>query len=303
MRRIRIIAHGERADDPLLAAVVDLLREDGHDVGVRPTWEAGDAPTLALEAFDEGADVIIAAGGDGTVNEVLNGLLSAGATVPVGVLPLGTANDFASSAQMPDDPLVLAQLFGSGETREVDVARIDGRFYLNAATGGFAAEAAGAAPPRLKRALGGLAYFLTGVAKLGAKDEHTMFLEGPGFSWSGSFLGFAVANGRAAGGGHRICPEAYIDDGLLDVVVLPGNESMLQAARVASDLKLQLDENHVLRWQTPWVEVSVPEGTALNVDGEPQRIRRARFEVVPRGVSMLLASGCPLMEGGAIGLE
>ena len=295
MRRIRIVAHGARADEPTLRQVVHRLRELKCEVVVRPTWEAGDAEVLALEGFDRGADLIVAAGGDGTTNDVLNGLLRADATVPLGIIPLGTANDFAGSAGLPTTPRAIADLLARGAPRPVDVARVEERYFINAATGGFAAEATGTAPAGLKRALGGLAYFLTGVARLSSVDEREIFIEGPGFEWSGSYLGFAVTNARTAGGGHRICPGAMIDDGLLDLVVLPGNTSLIEAAHMAADFKFEPTEDNVRRWRAPWINVLLPEGATLNIDGESRKLRQARFEVFRRGIEVMLPDDCPLI--------
>lgn len=301
-RHIRIIVHGGRAEDPILDDVVRILRGQKHVVSVRPTWEQDDAAELAIESVELGADVLVAAGGDGTLNEVINGLMNHGATIPLGIVPLGTANDFASAAAIPaDDPEMIAELLARGVPAPVDVARVDDRYFVNAATGGFAAEAAGGVSPGLKRVFGGIAYFLAGIAHLGSAQRRRITLEGPELAWSGQCLGFAVTNARSAGGGHRICPDATIDDGRLDVVVLPGSESLLDAARVAPDLKFEPDEEHVLRWTVPWVDVAVQDSVALNIDGEPFQFTRSRFEVKAGAAQLILPRGCPLLRASSDG--
>ena len=100
--RHRIILYGKQGANQELRDAVEAVRADGHPVGVRVTWEAGDSGLFAAEAARDGIDTVIAGGGDGTVNEVLNGLLQAeGCTGALGVVPLGTANDFARSAGIP----------------------------------------------------------------------------------------------------------------------------------------------------------------------------------------------------------
>src|SRR5688500_6890146 len=98
---IALILHGARADQSPVRHLVEWVREKGHNVRVRVTWEKGDGEALAREAAAAGADVVIAVGGDGTVNEVINGL--EGSDVAFGIVPIGTANDFAKQAGIPLD--------------------------------------------------------------------------------------------------------------------------------------------------------------------------------------------------------
>ena len=137
------------------------------------------------------------------------------------ILPLGTANDLAHACRIPLDPLGALRLAKSGPETKVDVGRTNGRYFLNMATGGFGAHVTAVTPNELKKVLGGAAYFLTGLTHFTSiRPEHGRF-SGPGFTWEGPFLILAVGNGRQAGGGHQLCPEALINDGLLDVRVLP----------------------------------------------------------------------------------
>src|SRR5688500_18875963 len=100
-KRIALILHGARADHGPVRNLVEWVGERGHNVRVRVTWEKGDGEQLAREAAASGADVVVAVGGDGTVNEVVNGL--DGSDVPFGIVPIGTANDFAKQAGIPLD--------------------------------------------------------------------------------------------------------------------------------------------------------------------------------------------------------
>lgn len=294
-RTIRIIAHGERSEAPLLAEAVHRLRDDGHDVAVRPTWEKGDAEVLAKEAADLDCDMVVAAGGDGTVHEVVNGLMSLQNAPALGLLPLGTANDFARSATLsPDDPAQLAAVLAGAELSPVDVIAAGDRYFLNVATCGFAADA-GAASDGLKQALGGIAYLLSGVARLTSAEAGALNLTGPGFQWEGEFYGLAIGNGRCAGGGNVVCPDAVIDDGELDVVVLPADRSLFQSTRVGADLRIEAVEEQVLRWRAPWVRIQSPEPIRANMDGEPYEINGVRFEVRRHALRMALPADAPIL--------
>src|SRR5690606_9007210 len=173
--RCRLVLHGKHAADAALRALVGRVRAGGVDASVRVTWEAGDAARFAIEAAEEGLPLVLAGGGDGTLNEVAGALAAlqrdADALPALGVLPLGTANDFATSAAIPADPAAALDLALQAAPRPVDAVRVHAgdveRWFLNVATGGFGTEATVETPDELKRTLGRLAYLLTGLARFG----------------------------------------------------------------------------------------------------------------------------------------
>jgi len=280
---------------------VHAVRDDGLTVDVRVTWEGGAATRFASEAARAGYETVVAGGGDGTVNEVVEGLIEGNAearSLPrLAVLPLGTANDLARACGIPLDPFEAMRLAASGPTAIVDVGQANGRRFINLATGGFGTQVTVATPAELKKVLGGAAYLLTGLRHFSnIKPEHG-WLSGPGFAWEGSFLVLAVGNGRQAGGGHRLCPDALLDDGLLDVRVLPKlpREELPEALR--SLLRDGLDgvRRELVGARLPLLEIETDEPLQINLDGEPLTDTRFRFEVLPRRLRMKLPAGCPLL--------
>ena len=140
---MRLIVNGKAASSPELRTAVNQLREKGHCLEVRVTWEGGDAARLAQEAQRDNVEVVIAAGGDGTINEVVTGLMQSAdePNVAVGVVPFGTANDFAHGCGIPiGDPLAALELILSTKPTPIDVACCNDRYFLNVASGGFGAE-------------------------------------------------------------------------------------------------------------------------------------------------------------------
>src|SRR5262249_53730094 len=136
-RSLRVIVHGKAAGNELLRSAVGQVRQRGHRVEVRVTWEPGDAVRFAAEAVAAGPDAVVAAGGDGTLNEVVNGVVAEGlpARCPVGVLPLGTANDFATACGIPADDLTAALLLAAeGTPTPIDLGRVNGRVFVNVAS-------------------------------------------------------------------------------------------------------------------------------------------------------------------------
>lgn len=302
----RLILNGKSAGDDTVRAAVAHVRERGIEIGVRVTWEHGDAARYVDEAIADGIDTIIAAGGDGTVNEVCAALAAtdrAAADLPsVGLLPRGTANDFATACGIPADAEAALALILAAPAVSIDLLRVTTddmapHWCVNVATGGFGAEVTAETDPALKKALGGAAYFITGLTRFASMRAAAGRFRGPDFAWAGEFLVLAIANGRQAGGGHVLAPDAALDNGLFDLTIVPPpGEGGLGAVLGAllTQGREQMIENAV-RARLPWLELEADAGLALNLDGEPNEVAKARFEIDPSRVRMHLPPGCPLL--------
>ena len=287
MATIRIILHGKAAADPRLRTAVGTLRQDGHGVEVRVTWEPGDAARLTAEAVAEAApgkiDCIVAGGGDGTINEVFAAAYTAGlpAECSLGILPLGTANDFAHSAGVPIKDLTAAlRIAATAAQRPIDVGLVNGRLFVNLLSGGFGSRVTVETDPKLKQRLGGLAYAFTGISHFAELSENRGTFRAEDLSWKGQFLAVAIGNGRQAGGGIPLCPNALIDDGLLDLMILP---AMDRAARLDAFSGLLKEGAQGIRAKlvtkrTSWIEYESEHDLNINLDGEPIVAKRFRVE-------------------------
>jgi lipid kinase YegS len=219
-KRVRLILNGKIAANDALKTAVVRQRKAGHRIEVRVTWEKEDARRFVSEAGM--VDLVIAAGGDGTLNEVVHGLmdLSRKARPVLGVVPLGTANDFATGCGIPRDPEAALALCLEGEAVPIDVGKANEDWFLNAASAGFGAEITATTSPELKRLLGQTAYTVMGaILAMNVHDYHgTLIL--PDREITGSAPVAIVGNGRQTGGSFQVAPRARIDDGLLDVLVV-----------------------------------------------------------------------------------
>lgn len=302
--RWRLILNGKSAGDDDLRKAVGALREDGIMLDVRVTWEDGDAERYVAEAIRDGVDTVIAAGGDGTLSEVATTLAHrdgpADALPSLGLVPLGTANDFATAAGIPDEPLPALQLVRDAAPAPVDLLRIDAEdgphWCANLASGGFGTEVTVETDEGLKKMLGGLAYLITGVAKLGRIEPVAARVRGPEFEWQGDFIALGIGNGRQAGGGQALCPDALIDDGLLDLTIVPelSGEVAATVGTLVKDGKHAALDRVATRARLPWVELEADQSLILNLDGEPVQSRRFRIECVPGRIRMHLPTACPL---------
>jgi lipid kinase YegS len=280
-KHLVLIIHGGRADNPALRAAVERARKQGHTVEPKVTWEQADAVAFARDSAKRGVDAVVAAGGDGTVNEVVNGL--DGSDVPLGIVPLGTANDFARQVGIPADPNLALDLILRGKAELVDTAEVNGRRYLNVSTGGLGAEATADTPAEAKEALGFIAYAITGVRKLVELTPHRAYFAGPGFEYRGDFLLFAVGNGRATGAGTALTPWASLTDGLLDLCIVPGMPRA-DFARLVLKLKRgeHVGEAGVQYVQLPEILVQAQDAISVNADGEPTDAHRLEYRARPR---------------------
>ncbi|HLD68157.1 MAG TPA: lipid kinase YegS [Pseudomonas sp.] len=298
-RKALLILHGKQALNDEVRAAVAARREGGWEIAVRMTWEGGDAQRLVGEALQAGFPIIIAGGGDGTLREVAEAMALANTQASLALLPLGTANDFARAAAVPLIPGEALALLDIAP-RPVDLGEVDGQLFLNMATGGFGSKITANTSEELKSVLGGAAYFLTGLTRF--SEVHAAFgrFSGPGFAWEGDFLALGIGNGRQAGGGHLLCPQAQVDDGLLDLCIIPAPQDVVGTLGTLLSGGILGLESISLSARLPWLEVEAPEGLDLNLDGEPFESKRMRFKARPAALRLHLPPGSPLLtaEGG-----
>jgi lipid kinase YegS len=293
-----LILNGKKAGIPEIREAVKQLRGEGHDILVRVTWEDGDCLRYVNEATELGVQRVIGGGGDGTVNEAANALMSVteGQRPAVGILPLGTANDFATACEIPESPLVAMKQALETEPHSIDVIQANDRYFVNVACAGFGAAITKETPVELKNFLGGGAYTLMGVLKALNFTHYPTKLVAPNLELEGEIAVGAVCNGRQAGGGQVLAPEAYIDDGLMDVVVV-FSFPILKIDQVFSELSNPTKSGEFIKYfQTPWLEAGGKESMPVNLDGEPYSNPQVRLEVIPNALRLAVPPTCPCIK-------
>lgn len=290
--RIALIVRPRGRDARLeeLRAAVTRLRAEGHRIRPRLTYEGGDARRFARAAAARHYDLVIAAGGDGTINEVVNGIARSEWQPRLGVVPVGTANDFAAGLGLPRSVEDAVEVAVRGRPIVVDAARVNGRYFVNVSTGGFGADATGDASQDMKRKLGPFAYLITGARKFaGLRKRRARFWADGRPLHDGEFLMFAVGNARRTGGGTLLTPLARHGDGKLDVVVVPGM-SRLDFLALMPDLRAgtHLESPDVLYVQTSRLVVEAERPVRVNADGEGMRDTRFSYAISPRPLSVMV---------------
>eukprot|EP00903_Cladosiphon_okamuranus_P000800 g798.t1 len=253
----------------------------GHDVSVRVTYEAGDVARLVSEALHDQSesriDTLVSAGGDGTLHEVVDAVLRQlpeGSRPPFSfaVLPLGTANDFARHIRLDPADIPGCLRFATRATaKPMDVGEVNGSIFVNMATGGFGTQVTAQTDPNLKKVLGGAAYLFTGLHRFSELAACEARVDAEGFSWEGPFLALAVGNGRRAGGGIRLCPRAKLDDGFLDLTIVPSPEKGRAIDLLSTLVETGVDglADHIILRRARNIRIQTADPVQFNLDGEP----------------------------------
>ena len=292
--RARVICNptsGGGAYDP------DEIRDELEGLDVE--WIQTEGPDDAVEAAQEYRDgLLLVAGGDGTINDVINGIGNAGFPegVTLGILPAGTGNDLAATLCVPEDPDLAEDVIRQNRVRTLDVARVRSegvgeRFFINVATGGLGAEISDANEGELKGKWGKLSYLRASleVAKDFDVRELDLYLDGE--LRKVRAVNVVVGNCRYAGGGWLAAPKANPEDGLLDVVIIEklGIADLLQLTPASMLENDYLEKEGVFFARAKEIRVETqPPGLNFTADGELIGDEPSEFTVIPRSLKVIV---------------
>lgn len=274
-----------------------VLGSIASECELKLTAASGDARRLAATAAQEGFDTVIAAGGDGTLNEVINGLgdvPGAFARVRLGVLPLGTINVFARELKIPLQPEAAWQVVRGGKEMTVDLPRVEyhheGKqqfvYFAQLAGAGLDARAIQLVSWSLKKKIGPLAYVVAGLQAL--RENHPTISISDGVSqFSGQLV--LAGNGRLYGGNFHVFPQAALTDGLLEICLFQRvNWLVLIRCGIGLLLTGKLPEKTVTRLRARSFELTGPSTVWTEVDGELAGPLPARLAVLPATLRVLI---------------
>lgn len=257
------------------------------------TKKNGDAAKWTQQAVRGGCDYIVSAGGDGTLNEVVNGAARANHATRIGVLPLGTGNDFARTLDLPASVDDNIDILRAGNSRALDIVRVRskrGRYFVNVSAGGFGGIVRKKITPEIKKSWGPLAYIRGAAAALSKLHAYkTRIVVDDHEEFSLVLYNVVIANGRYVAGGLHIAPEADPADGLLDVVLIPKRgapELALVAAQIV--LGTHCSSNSVVTRRARKISVRSRPAMRFNVDGELGGSAPAEFQILPRALNFVV---------------
>ncbi len=248
-----------------------------------PTTAAGDASGLARRAVEHGYPTIVAAGGDGTINDVVNGI--AGADITLGVLPVGTMNVFAAELGIPGDLRKAWAVIEAGHTRRIDLGRANDQYFVQLAGVGLDAQVVASTSRASRKALGPLSYLIT-AAQIAYQPPPRLHIEADGRGIDGSFV--LIGNGRYYGGPLPFFKDAKIDDGLLDILIFK-NLGYLDLARYIGMILVgrHTDLRDVEYFQTKRATVRSDSRVPVEVDGEVTTQVPVTFRISSRKLRVL----------------
>jgi YegS/Rv2252/BmrU family lipid kinase len=265
-----------------IAAAAGVIREAGIDVeeaSARP----GESVADVIGRAATGHDMIIMGGGDGTLNAAAPALVEAG--LPLGVLPLGTANDFARTVAIPSDLGQAAAIIAAGHTREIDLGEVNGHLFFNVASIGFSAELAAELTERAKKRWGVLGYGIVAARLLLRSRLFTAHVDHDGTTEVIHTLQISVGNGRHYGGGMTVQEKATAEDGRLDFYSLEIDHwwrllTLLPSLR--NGTHGQWDDARA--FQTTDVTIRTSRPRPVNTDGELSTTTPAHFRIRPKAL-------------------
>ena len=291
--KTHLVLHKKSCTRPEVKAAVKHVRQSGIDVEVYIPWSRKDLRRFLRQAIKYGAQRIVAGGGDGTLNAVVNAMIRGDARpkASLGILPLGTANDFARGAGIDAKDLIGAlELACTASPTKIDVGRINDQYFINVASAGFGAEVTATTPQDMKKLLGGIAYSIMGFVKAFQLEPYEGRLILPdGVVKEGSMLIMAVGNSRFAGGGFEVAPRASVTDGFLDVAVVSGLRPDT-LSRMVEELRDPVNprNEHLLYRQLSAFTIETGKPLHVNLDGEPIKGTHFEFRCCPEALSVVL---------------
>lgn len=281
MKRARLIYNptsGREAIRKHLPDVLAKLEAAGYEASCHATTCEGDATRAARIAIERKYDVVIAAGGDGTIYEVVNGLADAEHRPKLGIIPVGTTNDFARAIHVPRSVDAAVDIITAGNTLPIDVGKMNEKYFINIAGGGRLTELTYEVPSKLKTMLGQMAYYLKGIEMLPSIKATDVKIEYDGKLFEGEIMLFLVANTNSVGGFERLAPDASLNDGMFTLLILK-KTNLAEFIRIAS---LALRGEHtkdpsVIYVKANRIKVTPKEKMQLNLDGEYGGVAPAEF--------------------------
>lgn len=292
MKRARIIYNptsGRELFRKNLPVVLERLEKAGYETSCHATTCEGDATEAAKHAVENNFDLVIAAGGDGTLNEVVAGVSPFEKRPKIGLIPMGTTNDFARALRIPRDIEKAVDIILANDTIPVDVGLMNDRHFINIAGGGKLTELTYDVPSKLKTMLGQLAYYLKGIEMLPSLRASQVRIEYDGEVFDEEAMLFLVGLTNSVGGFEKLAPDSSINDGLFTLLIL-------KKCNIADFIRLatlalrgeHLEDPLVISRKAKHISVSADTQVQLNLDGEYGGDAPAIFENLYRHIEVFV---------------
>ncbi|MEH7886239.1 diacylglycerol kinase family protein [Bacillus sp. JJ1609] len=271
--------------------IKETLQEKYSDIDIRKTEKEGDAASFATEACIALYDAVISMGGDGTINETINGIAEQAHRPALGIIPLGTINDFARALDIPLEPYEAISILEGQETRAVDVGKIDEAYFANVLAVGSIAEASYNVTAEQKTRLGSIAYFMEGAKSFLNGEAIDLTVEHENGRWEGKSFLLLAALTNSVGGFESLAPDASVNDGKFHAFIIKKMSFPKIAAIIPSLLKGELKESDEVEYiRTSFLNVSSSKEHLVNIDGEEGQSLPFHATVLPGHISVFVSA-------------
>lgn len=294
-KKVKLIynpAAGDKSFNSYLDKFLEKFQAAGFKVDIYRSMEPGDFGQ-GLENIDDSFEAVIVAGGDGSASEMVDLMQKKEINLPLGIIPAGTANDFASFLGMTQNIENSVKRILDWNVKEIDVGRVNGRYFLNVCVGGIISQIAHGTETEMKNRLGKVAYYLQGLKELPNIRSMELEIETSQKKIEGDFLGFFVFNSKDAGGFKNVAKLASIDDGLFDLLaVKTGN--ILKLSTAAADLfnGREIKNENLIYLQDDYFKITLKNSSKeqhCDIDGEKGPAFPLEIELVPAAQKVFTA--------------
>ena len=294
MKKVKIICNpssGRQLMQRRIDSICELLIDEGYTIGKTITRKKNDAMFETIKCCKEDWDIIIACGGDGTVNEVAKGIVLGGRKIPVAILAAGTVNDFANYLDLPKSSRDFYELIKNGNTLDVDLGSVRDEYFVNVAAGGLLTNVGYQVQPEVKAILGRMAYYLEALKEIPKQkfEPIRVKFESEEYTNEEDILLFLLTNSSSIGGFKYLAPKAYVSDGYLDSIIIKKSDVQdLVSIFISIFSGEHINHPNVVYFKTKKLTIHTEEDVPIDIDGEYGGKLPATFEVVPNSFKIFV---------------
>ncbi|MCR5703588.1 MAG: diacylglycerol kinase family lipid kinase [Eubacterium sp.] len=279
---------GQKKRKNYIREVIEIFENGGYQVGVKYTKKRGDGTEISAK-YGNRVDLIVCMGGDGTLNEVIEGMLKDNVQTPLGYIPAGSTNDFAHSLGLSTNPVEQAKRIISKPGRMLDMGCFNGRYFVYTASAGVFVKTSYATPQRLKNRLGHTAYILAGAKEVFHLKPLRLKIETENESIEGTYVFAAINNSTKVGGIMKLDKDLVkFNDGFFELLLVDFPKNPLEFLKLVNKLFHQDFSGKIRLKQVKKVKITGCAGIDWSLDGEEEKGKeQVNFKVVPNAINFI----------------
>ncbi|MDO4543687.1 MAG: YegS/Rv2252/BmrU family lipid kinase [Clostridia bacterium] len=281
---------GKKLGLKYIVSICEMFEDAGYQLSLHLTEKSHDATQFVLD-YGKGAELIVCIGGDGTLNEVIYGIMLLGVSCPIGYIPLGSTNDFASGLNIPKKWKAAVNAVIQGTPHKLDICKFNERYFSYIASCGAFAKTSYSTPQNLKNSLGHLAYLLEGVKDISTIKPLHLSLLADGEKLDGDYILAACSNAKSVGGVLKLDPSRVdLNDGKMELMLIPTPKNAVHFAKILQCLQSkQYIAPYVIFKSCSEVEIQTDASFDWSLDGEHcPACKEISVSVIPSAISLML---------------